>query len=64
MAALAKGHPDAMSMLYDRYHRPVFSFALRILGNREQAEELLQEVYLRAWRRAARFTDGRGSLIS
>lgn len=64
MVELANGHPDAMELLYDRYHRPVYSFALRMLGDREQAEELLQEVYLRAWRRANRFTDARGSLIS
>lgn len=64
MVELANGHPDAMGLLYDRYHRPVYSFALRMLGDREQAEELLQEVYLRAWRRANRFTDARGSLIS
>lgn len=64
MGHLANGHPDAMDILYDRYHRPVFSFALRMVGDREHAEELLQEVYIRAWRRAARFTDARGSLIS
>lgn len=64
MVFLAEGHPEAMDLLYDRYHRPIFSFALRMLGDREQAEELLQEVYLRAWRRATRFTDARGSLIS
>lgn len=64
MQLLAEGHPEAMDLLYDRYHRPVFSFALRMMGDRDQAEEVLQEVYLRAWRRASRFTDARGSLIS
>lgn len=64
MAHLAAGNTAAMDLLYDRYNRPVYSFAYRMLGDREQAEELLQEVFLRAWRRASRFSDSRGSLIS
>lgn len=64
MAHLAAGNPAAMDLLYDRYNRPVYSFAYRMLGDREHAEELLQEVFLRAWRRGSRFSDTRGSLIS
>lgn len=64
MAHMAAGNPAAMDLLYDRYNRPVYSFAYRMLGQRELAEELLQEVFLRAWRRASRFSDARGSLIS
>lgn len=64
MAHLAAGNPAAMDLLYDRYNRPVYSFAYRMLADREQAEELLQEVFLRAWRRCSRFSDTRGSLIS
>ena len=64
MAHLAAGNTAAMDLLYDRYNRPVYSFAYRMLGDREHAEELLQEVFLRAWRRCSRFSDSRGSLIS
>lgn len=64
MAHLAAGTTAAMDLLYDRYNRPVYSFAYRMLGDREHAEELLQEVFLRAWRRSSRFSDTRGSLIS
>lgn len=64
MAHLAAGHPAAMDLLYDRYSKPVYSFAYRMLGNREHAEELLQEVFLRAWRRGNRFSETRGSLVS
>jgi RNA polymerase sigma-70 factor (ECF subfamily) len=35
-----------------------------MLGDQEHAEDLLQEVFLRAWRRGSRFTETRGSLIS
>lgn len=61
---MAAGDVKAMEVLYDRYNRAVFSFALRMLGNREQAEELLQEVFVRAWRQARRFSEGRGTYIT
>src|SRR5699024_5468111 len=41
--AMMEGDHRALEILYDRYSRPVFSFALRILEDREHAEELLQE---------------------
>lgn len=62
--AMAAGDVHAMEVLYDRYNRAVFSFALRMLGNREQAEELLQEVFIRAWRQARRFSERRGTFIT
>lgn len=62
--AMAAGDIEAMEVLYDRYNRAVFSFALKMLGNREQAEELLQEVFVRAWRQARRFSEGRGTYIT
>lgn len=53
-----------MEVLYDRFNRPVFSFAYRMVGDRNHAEDVMQEVFLRAWRRAARFSETRGTLIS
>lgn len=64
MQSLATGNPAAMELLYERYSRPVYSFALRMLADRDHAEDLMQEVFLRAWRRANRFSDSRGTLIS
>lgn len=62
--AMAAGDVHAMEVLYDRYNRAVFSFAYRILGDRERAEELLQEVFIRAWRNARKFSEGRGTYIT
>lgn len=62
--AMAAGNTDAMEVLYDRYHRAVFAFALRLLGDRIRAEDLVQEAFLRAWRQANRFSDARGSFIT
>lgn len=64
MSELTAGNAAAMEVLYDRFNRPVFSFAYRMMGDRDHAEDVMQEVFLRAWRRAARFSDARGTLIS
>jgi RNA polymerase sigma-70 factor (ECF subfamily) len=54
----------ALDTLYGRYSRPVFSLALKILGDREIVEEVVQEVFLRLWTRAASFDPQRGKLLS
>lgn len=64
MQALAAGNSAAMEMLYERYSKPVYSFAYRMMSDRDHAEDLMQEVFLRAWRRSNRFSDSRGTLIS
>ncbi|MBA2277670.1 MAG: sigma-70 family RNA polymerase sigma factor [Chloroflexia bacterium] len=64
MTLAVSGDARAIEVLYDRYNRIVFSFALRIVGDRQIAEELLQEVFFRVWRQAATFTDRRGSFVT
>lgn len=64
MMALAAGDSSAMETLYERYSRPVYSFAYRMMSDKDLAEDLTQEVFLRAWRRSSRFSDSRGTLIS
>jgi RNA polymerase sigma-70 factor, ECF subfamily len=59
---LLAGNEDAVRALYARYARPIFSLGLRLLGSREAAEELTQDVFLAAWRKAARFDPSRGRL--
>jgi RNA polymerase sigma-70 factor (ECF subfamily) len=61
---MAIGDARALEVLYDRYSRAVFSFALRMLGERAAAEELVQEAYFRAWQQARRFSEGRGTFIT
>jgi RNA polymerase sigma-70 factor (ECF subfamily) len=62
--SMATGDTRAMEELYERYSRPVFSFALRMLGDRMLAEELLQEVFFRAWNHGHKFSDRRGTFIT
>ena len=61
---VAAGDPRALEVLYDRYARAVFGFALRIVGDRAVAEELVQEAWFRAWKQARRFSESRGSFIT
>jgi RNA polymerase sigma-70 factor (ECF subfamily) len=42
----------------------VFSFALRIVGDPQIAEEILQEVFFRAWQQGSSFQSSRGSLVT
>ncbi|HEX6844573.1 MAG TPA: sigma-70 family RNA polymerase sigma factor [Actinomycetota bacterium] len=62
MEGLLAGDDDAIRTLYARFGRPVYSMGLRLLGSREAAEELTQDVFLTAWRKAARFDPQRGRL--
>jgi RNA polymerase sigma-70 factor, ECF subfamily len=56
------GNEDAIRALYARFSRPVYSMGMRLLGTREAAEELTQDVFVTAWRKAARFDATRGRL--
>ena len=49
------GDPDAFGELVSRYHRVVFSIAYRMTGSRGEAEDLCQDVFLRAYRSLPRF---------
>ena len=61
---MAEGDVAALEELYSRYARPVFSFAVRIVGDSLVAEEILQEAFMRAWRQAERFEFSRGTFPS
>jgi RNA polymerase sigma-70 factor (ECF subfamily) len=49
---IALAHPEALSALYDRYGRLVFSLAFHIVGETEAAEEVTQDVFYRIWEKA------------
>jgi RNA polymerase sigma-70 factor (ECF subfamily) len=62
MRRLSTGDEDAIRTLYARFARPVFGMGLRILGTPEAAEELTQDVFVAAWRKAERYDPARGRL--
>lgn len=53
--AMAKRDPEALDALYARYGSGVLSYLLGRLGDRQLAEEVLQDVMLAAWRSASSF---------
>jgi RNA polymerase sigma-70 factor (ECF subfamily) len=61
LAAYQQGDPGAFEALLRRHRAPLFTFLLRMLGERERAEDLAQETFLRivkgaqAWEHRARF---------
>jgi RNA polymerase sigma-70 factor (ECF subfamily) len=59
---LLAGDEAAIRAIYARFGRSVYSLGMRLLGTREAAEELTQDVFLTAWRKAARFDISRGRL--
>jgi RNA polymerase sigma-70 factor (ECF subfamily) len=52
LALIAQREPQALEMLYERYASQVFSLALAMLRDRDQAADLTQEVFLLVWRHA------------
>jgi RNA polymerase sigma-70 factor (ECF subfamily) len=54
----------ALSLLYDRYAPILFPLALRIVSSRDEAEEILQEVFLLVWEKADTYVAERGSVYS
>ena len=61
VARLVEGDPEALSLFYDRYAAMVNGLALRILRRPADAEDVVQEVFVQAWRQAARFDPLRGT---
>ncbi len=60
--AVADGSEDALSALYDRHIDGVHAVALRLTGDRQLAEEVVQETFLALWNRAELFDPSVASL--
>ena len=59
---VAAGDTDALRALYSRYGAVLFGLALRTLGDRQLAEDCVQEVFVTAWRSAGRYDPRRASV--
>jgi RNA polymerase sigma-70 factor, ECF subfamily len=64
MARLKDGQQEALSPLFDRYHRLVLSIAAKIVRDRTEAEDLMQEVFLEVYRFVGRFDPDKGTAKS
>jgi RNA polymerase sigma factor (sigma-70 family) len=61
---IAAGDRGALRMVYEDTSAKLFGVCLRILNDRSEAEDLLQEVFVTVWRKAASFDPGRASPIT
>ncbi|WP_128891941.1 sigma-70 family RNA polymerase sigma factor [Erythrobacter sp. HKB08] len=64
MVRLGQGERSALEQIYRATNVKLFGICLRILGDRKEAEDALQDVYVNLWRRADRFDPTRASPIS
>jgi RNA polymerase sigma-70 factor (ECF subfamily) len=64
ISRVAAGDRIAFRMVYAATSVKLFGIVVRILGRRELAEEVLQEVYIRVWQRAAEYDPSIGSPIT
>jgi RNA polymerase sigma-70 factor (ECF subfamily) len=64
LARVAGGDRAALRMVYQDTSAKLFGVCLRILNDRSEAEDVLQEVYVTVWRRAGSFDPSRASPIS
>lgn len=64
IALVQRRHEQALGAMYDRYGRLVHTVALRITGDRQTAEEVVQDVFQNIWQSAATFQIGLGSFSS
>ncbi|HEX7173368.1 MAG TPA: sigma-70 family RNA polymerase sigma factor [Candidatus Limnocylindria bacterium] len=56
------GQTEALGELYDRYASTALATALRVVGSREEAEDVVHEAFVAVWRKIDRFEAERGSL--
>jgi len=61
LARVSGGDEAAFARLYDRHADALFGTAVRLLGDREAAADVTQEVFLAVWQRAGQFDPGAGS---
>jgi len=61
---VAGGDRAALRLVYSETSAKLFGVCLRILGDRSEAEDVLQDVYLTVWRKAASFDEAIASPIT
>jgi RNA polymerase sigma-70 factor, ECF subfamily len=62
ISLIEAGDAEAFSTLYERHSRAVYSLAYRMMGERQAAEDLTQDAFIKVWRNAASYRVERGSV--
>lgn len=61
---IVNGEESAMAALYDRYSQLLYTFGVRILRSEQETQDLLQEVFLQAWNKAASYAKDKGTVYT
>ncbi|MFT3684188.1 MAG: sigma-70 family RNA polymerase sigma factor [Phycisphaerales bacterium] len=64
MQSVAAGDPAAIATLYDRFGSLIYRMAFQSLPNRDDAEDAVQEVFVRLWRTSDRYDPTRAALVT
>ena len=62
MGLVEVGDAEAFAALYDRHGRMAYSLAYRMMGEKQEAEDVVQEAFVKVWRSAGGYRVGRGSV--
>lgn len=62
LTLVERGDAGAFEVIYDRHCRVAYSLAFRLLGDRQSAEDLVQDAFLAVWRGASSYSSSRGSV--
>lgn len=62
--AITLGDEQAFTFLFDRYNSTLLGLLLRILHNKAEAEDVLQEVFVQVWQHASNFDETRGRVFT
>ena len=62
MPLVEAGDAAAFAALYDRHGRAAYSLAYRMMGEKQEAEDVVQEAFIKVWRSAGGYRVGRGSV--
>jgi RNA polymerase sigma-70 factor (ECF subfamily) len=61
---MASKDATALDLFYTRYNRVAFSLVFRIVGNREDAEDVLTDVFWQVWQQSSRYDSARGKPVA
>lgn len=61
---IQRGDQTALALLYERYGKPVYSLAYRVLQNAHLAEEAAQDTFMKVWKQSSQWDPARGRFSS
>jgi RNA polymerase sigma-70 factor (ECF subfamily) len=61
---VAQGDRDAFAALYDRFSRPLYATALRVVNDAAEAQDIVHDTFVTLWEKAATFETGRGTAFA